>query len=57
VTAFDFTSQVCGLGDLPFDCDKPGRAFRPYSHRAERAVGWLRANALPIAGLIVGVVL
>ncbi len=39
---------------LPNDFGARGSAFRPYSHRAEKAGQWLKSNALPLLLFTIG---
>ena len=43
--------------NLPFDSEGPSPAFKPYTHKAEKAVEWAKQNTLPICGIILAVVM
>lgn len=42
---------------LPNDHGKKGKAFNKPTHRAEKAVEWIRGNALPLALFTAGLVI
>ena len=47
--------QCQGLEGLPFDCFGAAQSFRPYAFRLERIMGFLRANALQLIGLVLAI--
>jgi len=36
--------------NLPFDCEGASKEFKPYSYRTEKALEFLKQNALPFFG-------